>query len=733
MQELTIGSTFAGRYQIIEELGRGGMGMLYKVIDKKIEEKVALKLLRPEIASDKKTIERFRNELKFARKISHRNVCRMYDLSEEEGTQYITMEYISGEDLKSSIKRMEQLTVGKAISIAKQICEGLAEAHRLGVIHRDLKPRNIMIDREGNARIMDFGISRSIGAKGITDAGVMIGTPEYMSLEQVEGKDIDHRTDIYSLGVILYEMLTGMVPFEGDTPLNIAMKLKSETPQEPRQLNAQIPEELNSVILKCMEKDREKRFQSAEELFAELRRIEKRIPTTERLFPGRTIPAEKRTPSQLKKILGPALVVIAIVIVGIVAWRFIIQLRVTGSSPPPAPPKVEDYFEAGNQYWKNKKYSKAIKQFEKILVIEPENLEATISLATIQKERGKVKKAIPEYEKAIALNSVDPRPYKHLGEIHEQKQELERAVFYYKKYLDAAPEGAESDAVSQKVTDLEAQYLPKEEPEKEPEVKPVVVEPSRPVKPPPKPVKKEPEKKEPIKKERVPRERERIDVSPELDLGIKAFNQGDFDRCIAQMEKVLKIEPDNTTAQYHLDEAKKRKKQELREQEIRASLEVVREAFNRGDYKECLERAKRVLELDPKNAQAIKYLNMANLNLAPEQIGVIVHRYVQSIKNNKLLAFYMNACSSQLYKQIKKDAELISKLYDKFQSVASDINIRFEGVNQAEVTFSHMMTGISKADSRKHVLFEGTLEWDMEKQGENWKIIGISSHPHRKK
>jgi serine/threonine protein kinase/tetratricopeptide (TPR) repeat protein len=285
--ELATGSTFAGRYQIIEELGRGGMGKVYRVLDMKLNEEVALKLIRPEVASDKQTIERFNSELKMARKIAHRNVGKMYELMEAEGTHFITMEYVPGQDLRGLIRQVGRLTTGKAVSIARQICEGLEEAHRLGVVHRDLKPGNILIDKDGNARIMDFGIARSLRGKGITRAGVMIGTPEYMSPEQVEGKGIDQRSDIYSLGVVLYEMVTGRRPFEGETPLSVAHKQKYAAPEDPKKLNAQVPDEMSRVILRCLEKDKEKRYQSADELHSELTRLEKEIPTKERTTPKR--------------------------------------------------------------------------------------------------------------------------------------------------------------------------------------------------------------------------------------------------------------------------------------------------------------------------------------------------------------------------------------------------------------------------------------------------------------
>jgi serine/threonine protein kinase/tetratricopeptide (TPR) repeat protein len=279
MKRLKRGRVFGGRYEVIEELGEGGMGIVYKVFDRKVEEKVALKVLAPEIAGDEKTIERFRNELKLARNISHRNVCRMYDLSEEEKTPFITMEFVPGENLKSLIKRIGQLSKFKTLSIAKQVCGGLAEAHRLGVVHRDLKPQNIMVDSEGNARIMDFGIARSIRTKSITETGMIIGTPEYMSPEQVEGVGVDQRSDLYSLGVILFEMLTGRVPFQGETPLSVILKHKTEPPPDPRKFDEQIPVAISSLILKCLEKDKNKRYESADALLADLVQIEKDLTT----------------------------------------------------------------------------------------------------------------------------------------------------------------------------------------------------------------------------------------------------------------------------------------------------------------------------------------------------------------------------------------------------------------------------------------------------------------------
>ena len=295
--EIVPGTEFAGRYRILDELGRGGMGRVYKALDREISEAIALKVLVPAFSADEKMIERFRNELKLARRISHKNVCRIFDLGNCEGTYYITMEFVPGDNLKSIIRMMGPLAPPRALAVAGQVCDGLAEAHRLGVVHRDLKSSNIMIDREGSARIMDFGIARAAETKGLTDHGAMVGTPEYMAPEQVEGKDVDQRADIYSLGIILFEMATGQVPFEGRTPLSVALQHKSARPPDPRGLNSQTPSGLSAIISKCLEKDPAARYQKIEDLAADLHGIAEGLmdsglakpqPSTAGLTPGGT-------------------------------------------------------------------------------------------------------------------------------------------------------------------------------------------------------------------------------------------------------------------------------------------------------------------------------------------------------------------------------------------------------------------------------------------------------------
>jgi serine/threonine protein kinase len=318
LRDITRGMTIAGRYEVIEELGTGGMGKVYRVFDREIKEEVALKILNPDIAEDRKSIERFRNELKLSRKIAHKNVCRMYDISKVDQKYFFTMEYVSGENLKSFLKRSKLLTIGTTISIAKQVCEGLSQAHRLGIVHRDLKPSNIMIDREGNVRIMDFGIARSQKTKGVTGSRIMVGTPEYMSPEQAEAKEVDNRSDIYSLGVLLYEIVSGQLPFEGETPLSVILKHREVRPKNPKEIRAQIPASLSQLILKCLEKDKDKRYENVEALLSDLENIENSLPLSSKSIPKKKpITHKEITVSfSIRKILPPLLVTLVIVLLG---------------------------------------------------------------------------------------------------------------------------------------------------------------------------------------------------------------------------------------------------------------------------------------------------------------------------------------------------------------------------------------------------------------------------------
>lgn len=267
-------SSLLERYNILAEIGRGGMGVVYKAQEQETGEVVALKVLKPEIAADVAVMERFKNEVRLARRITHKNVCRIHEFQRAEETAYLSMEFVEGESLRQVLIRFGSLSLRSGTRMVEQICAGLREAHAQGIVHRDLKPENVMVDRAGNVKLMDFGIARWVQAAGASgQTGSLVGTPSYMAPEQAEGKPVDHRADIYALGLILYEIFSGCPAFRGDAPIEIALKQVRETPVPPRALEPTISVSLEKTILKSLEKDPGRRFQSVDELLGALRQV----------------------------------------------------------------------------------------------------------------------------------------------------------------------------------------------------------------------------------------------------------------------------------------------------------------------------------------------------------------------------------------------------------------------------------------------------------------------------
>ena len=258
-----VAAILATRYEVLESLGEGGMGLVYRVRDRETNEILALKLLRPEIARDPAMMERFKDEIRLARRITHKNVSRIYDFNRVDDLVYITMEYVDGESLRAYLKRAGKLSPERVIDLARQIAAGLGEAHAQGVVHRDLKPENVILARDGLVKLMDFGIARALGGNTTT---TVIGTPGYMAPEQSQGKSVDQRTDLYALGLILYECLTGRRAFAGATPVEVALKQIKERPVPPRQLLSATPPHLEAIVMRCLEKEPSRRFVSAAEL-----------------------------------------------------------------------------------------------------------------------------------------------------------------------------------------------------------------------------------------------------------------------------------------------------------------------------------------------------------------------------------------------------------------------------------------------------------------------------------
>jgi len=262
------GVKVGGRYEIISEVGKGGFGRVFRAVDAKTEELVALKVLKPSLTSDELVRSRFLGELKMSRRVVHPNIIRLTDVLEISGLLMLVMEFIEGMSLKQMIRRKGPFDVELAYTILSQVCLGLDAAHRVGVVHRDVKPQNILITKNLGVKIVDLGLARHLGGKSVSQTGVITGTPDYMSPEQVRGRDVEARSDIYSLGAVMYEMFTGRLPFTGESSVAILLAHLRQVPEAPMRVRPDLPPWVNYMILKAMAKKPSQRFGKTTELLA---------------------------------------------------------------------------------------------------------------------------------------------------------------------------------------------------------------------------------------------------------------------------------------------------------------------------------------------------------------------------------------------------------------------------------------------------------------------------------
>jgi serine/threonine protein kinase/tetratricopeptide (TPR) repeat protein len=309
------GDLIGARYEIVALLGEGGMGAVYKALDREVERTVALKLIRPELASNPAILARFKQELLTAHQVTHRNVIRIYDISEADGVKFITMEFVEGDDLRRILTDQGRLPVERTVEIIRQVCHALDAAHSAGVIHRDLKPQNIMQEtKTGRILVMDFGLARTIGGDGMTQTGALLGTIEYMSPEQSMGKALDQRSDIFAVGLIFYELLVGKTPYKADTAMASLLRRNQERAVPAAELDSSVPKPLSDIVSKCLERDLEHRYQNVQEILFDLDAFQGSRPTLASISLPVPVPVVLPKPATTWKWVGIG--AIALVVVG---------------------------------------------------------------------------------------------------------------------------------------------------------------------------------------------------------------------------------------------------------------------------------------------------------------------------------------------------------------------------------------------------------------------------------
>jgi serine/threonine protein kinase len=669
-----------GKYEIITILGKGAMGIVYKARDPHINRDVAIKTIRFDLVSEEseneEIMQRFMREAQAAGKLSHPNIITIYDVGREESVTYIVMQLIEGQSLQKMISSSEKFSTPEVIDLMCQICSALDYAHKNGIVHRDIKPGNILLDKERKPYICDFGVAR-VETSTLTQAGTAVGTPSYMSPEQVVGKKVDKRSDIFSLGCILYEILTGRRPFEAESITTVIYKIINEEPLPLIEVKKGLPVGFEHTITKALAKDPNDRYQSCAELAADLRGIHAMADKTMAITMAKDeLP---RVEVRKKRRLGPVLIaaLVTVVVLAVAGALYIFQTTgkipfVSGGSQkakvekPPATPQsgalaagsVEDKLNKAKESFDRGDYGQAAKLAEEILAADSSNLAAKELSTKAQSNINKPLTAqVPAKEgQKTAKSSTSPQP------------------------KEIIPGPTEKKAVEAQPTSTT--------------VSPV--------------------------KTIVPGS-----VEDKLNRAKENFEKKNYAETIRLAKEILTVEPGNFQAQEYRDRAEARMKEAAL---IGQTLKEGISFYDNEDFEQCLQKMEEVLKLDKANADALKYKELADNGIlqqkAIEEIRKVIERQkkAEEIKDFGLL---ISDIGSDDLRQGKQDfAKVAFNLYDQIKwSIPSNIQVKFKDRNHAEVSFIYISTAVYKKTGSRTNVFEGVRIWTMEKRDDAWKII----------
>ncbi|MGD2294355.1 MAG: protein kinase [Candidatus Aminicenantes bacterium] len=814
-----------GKYNILGELGRGAMGVVFKGEDPLIGRIVAIKIIRldafhaPHEQAEAKT--RFIREAQSAGNLTHPNIVTIYDVGEAEGTPYIAMEYIEGQSLEHVIISRKDFTLYSIFNLISQIGNALDYAHQKGIVHRDIKPGNILLDNTDRAHIVDFGIAR-VSTSTLTQSGTSLGTPSYMSPEQVAGRQVDHRSDIFALGVILYELLTYQKPFFGDSYTTVIYKIMNEDPPPLRTFNARLPEELDFIIRKALAKKPEERYQTCRQLADDLssyqtfgttlvaespvlkkkerkkQKKEAKEEIKEEFLPAEPPPPEPKIERQTRtKPIVFVLVSMVLLIAAVTVFLLVFMnqskpsepLRGTIPSPqkteakiqpqtpvkkpeekveekvaasetrPPSPPQekteaeidVAALLDSGTRAFNKGDFPQCIQNMENILKIDPHHSTAEYFLAEAKKRQEeqsketKIRNTLGEARRAFqnknyadsiqraqtvlaiapghgaAKNLIIQSRYRSgiqafdrgkYEQAIEQMEEVLKLDPGHEEATDYITRARQEQAEQLRNLDVENTLILAEEAFNNQDYQDCIQQ----------------SEKVLILEETNQRAKE-FWTKANLKIGAQAYEREQYEQCIQRMESILKVDPQNSEAKQYIAESQKK----IKARQIETLLIQAQNAYQDDKFEETLDQSKQALQLDPDSTRAKEFVKLASIQLAPKQINAVVGEYIQSVKSQSVLDFYKSKCTPEFYRSIQEDIELITKLFTDLKVAVSSVSIQFKDITHAHVNFTHILTGVSKADGARNVLSEGIVEWEIKKQDEDWKIIGIRYSTQQKK